>query len=379
MRKKVIFEDWLEKANLIWNGKYNYNEVKENWIDSRSKVPITCNQCGHRWLIKPSDHVAKSRLCGCPKCKYDDKRLDLNNLIKRFKKIHNNKYDYSEIKIYQNNHTKLPIICKEHGMFYQTVSSHLRGSGCPKCAYLNSSKKQTLSLNEFLKRKEEKFGNRYEVLEYKGMSKIGIFLCNECNTIFKTKSSNFLMYDGCCPKCKYEKISISERISNEEFLKRVYKIHKKRYEYLSKYEHAQSIIKIKCKKCCYIFEQKACYHLNGRGCPKCNNSKGENKIMDYLDENEITYETQFRFNDCKLEKPLPFDFYLPEYNICIEYDGEQHFKPVQFGGITEQRANELFKETIFRDGIKTEYCKQKGIKLIRISYKDDIEKILEVL
>jgi len=87
MRKKVIFEDWLEKANLIWNWRYNYDEVKENWIDSRSKVPITCNQCGHRWLIKPSDHVAKSRLCGCPKCKYDDKRLDLNNLIKRFKKF----------------------------------------------------------------------------------------------------------------------------------------------------------------------------------------------------------------------------------------------------------------------------------------------------
>ena len=90
-----------------------------------------------------------------------------------------------------------------------------------------------------------------------------------------------------------------------------------------------------------------------------------------MENNNINYIPQKRFKDCKDNKPLPFDFYLPILNICIEYDGEQHFKSKEhFGGeqgfLTRQK----------HDQIKTDYCKNNNIPLLRISYKDNIEEKL---
>lgn len=72
-----------------------------------------------------------------------------------------------------------------------------------------------------------------------------------------------------------------------------------------------------------------------------------------------------RFNDCRNIRPLPFDFYLPEHRISIEYDGKHHYKPVpQFGG------NDYLEKTKIHDNIKTEYCLVNNIRLLRISYTD---------
>lgn len=93
----------------------------------------------------------------------------------------------------------------------------------------------------------------------------------------------------------------------------------------------------------------------------------------------IDYETEYRFEDCKDTRSLPFDFYIKSKNICIEYDGEQHFIPIRFNkNITQEEMNEKFKSQQYRDKIKTEYCKNNNIKLIRIPYTDfdNIEKIL---
>ena len=78
-------------------------------------------------------------------------------------------------------------------------------------------------------------------------------------------------------------------------------------------------------------------------------------------------------------KTLPFDFYIPDLNICIEYDGEQHFEPVDFGGKGKEYAEKRFKAQQKRDNIKTEYCKNNNIKLIRIPYWefDNVENILK--
>ena len=97
----------------------------------------------------------------------------------------------------------------------------------------------------------------------------------------------------------------------------------------------------------------------------CLKSKGENKIIQILKNLSIDFISQIKFDECKDKKHLPFDFYLPEYNCCIEYDGEQHFKPVNhFGG--EQQ----FKRRQKNDKIKTEYCIENDIRLIRIPYTD---------
>ena len=92
----------------------------------------------------------------------------------------------------------------------------------------------------------------------------------------------------------------------------------------------------------------------------------------YLTNNNINFIHQFSFNDCINIRKLPFDFYLPEHNTCIEFDGEQHFKPLKrFGG--EQNFIYIQKN----DEIKNKYCLEKNIKLIRIKYNQNIIKILE--
>lgn len=113
--------------------------------------------------------------------------------------------------------------------------------------------------------------------------------------------------------------------------------------------------------------------LIGIGCPSCNSSKGEKQVEEYLKENLIPYKAQHTFNGCRYKKKLPFDFYLPTLNVAIEYDGIQHFEPVEvFGG------KESFELQVIKDNIKNIYCKDKGIKLIRIPYTvDDIGEFLD--
>ena len=83
----------------------------------------------------------------------------------------------------------------------------------------------------------------------------------------------------------------------------------------------------------------------------------------------ILFEKQKRFSDCRDKNPLPFDFYLPEYNMCIEYDGRQHFEPVNFGGGL-QETKDNFQLTNRHDKIKTQYCIDNNIKLLRIPYTE---------
>ena len=105
----------------------------------------------------------------------------------------------------------------------------------------------------------------------------------------------------------------------------------------------------------------------GCGCPKCNNSKGEMSIMKILDDVKINYEYQKSFKDCRNKLPLSFDFYLIDYNICIEFDGRQHFQIIEkWGGIDELASTQK------RDQIKNEYCHNNNIRLYRIKYDEDI-------
>jgi hypothetical protein len=114
-------------------------------------------------------------------------------------------------------------------------------------------------------------------------------------------------------------------------------------------------------------------HLSGKGCSICNESKGEKLIYNFLVNNNIKFVKQKRFLDCKNVHTLPFDFYLPDYNVCIEYNGEQHYNPVKyFGGIKSFNLQKI------NDNIKSNYCLQNNIKLIIIN-KNNEKKINKLL
>ncbi len=103
------------------------------------------------------------------------------------------------------------------------------------------------------------------------------------------------------------------------------------------------------------------YKKTSCGCSKYSNM--EQFIIDCLNKNKILNVPQARFTDCRNKYPLPFDFYLPEYNTCIEFDGEQHFRPIKFFG-----GDEEFRYRQQNDEIKNNYCAEHHINLIRLPY-----------
>ncbi len=120
------------------------------------------------------------------------------------------------------------------------------------------------------------------------------------------------------------------------------------------------------------FSQSPSHHMRGSGCPGCNESKGEKYIKKILKEKNINFEFQKTFFDCinpKTKRKLPFDFYLTDLNICIEYDGQQHFEEWRMSDI--DLAKKKLSEIKFRDNIKTEYCLKKNTNLLRIKFDEN--------
>ena len=281
-------------------------------------------------------------------------RSNTKDFIEKAIKVHGNKYDYSLVE-YTTCKAKNKIICRKHGIFEQNANNHLQGKGCPKCGGRFKRTTET-----FIKEAKRINGDAfdYSLVEYINCETKIKIICNSCHKEFIQNPNNHLRKRG-CPLCR------GRYRTNEDFIEEANKVHKKEYDYsLINYINSESKIKIICKKH-GIFEQIPYLHLSGTGCPKCKASYGEKMIRNFLDENNVLYEEQKKFEDCKNKLPLPFDFFLPEYNTCIEFQGIQHFKPVKhFGG------NKAFLEQKERDEIKKEYCKKNNIPLIEITYNN---------
>lgn len=179
-----------------------------------------------------------------------------------------------------------------------------------------------------------------------------------------------------CVQCGLEKLSQQAKLSEDIYVERL----KNRFPHISlkgRYDGITRLADFHCDCCHNDFVDYANY-VTRRGCPICDSSSMEQEISKILTKHNISYKPQFSFADCKDQRALPFDFYLPEYNILIEYDGQQHYKPVNFGGIGDEEAFENFKITQSHDSIKTSYSEKNNISLLRIPYweSNNIETII---
>ena len=286
------------------------------------------------------------------------KKLNTIKFIEISNKVHGDKYDYSLVK-YFNNKTKVKIICPKHGTFEQRPDAHVNGFGCSKCTYDNKKSNNDV----FLKRANEIHDNKYDysLVEYiNAKTKIKI-ICPKHGIFEQTPGTHINQKHGCL-KCQ------GQNKSSLEFIEECSKIHNNKYDY-SLVEYINSIIKVKIICPVHgIFEQKPNDHRKGCGCPMCNISKGETIIKKYLGDNNIKYIQHYSFNDCKNKNLLWFDFYLLDKNTCIEYDGIQHYEPIEyFGGING------LKYIMKNDRIKDRYCKKMRINLIRFKYNENID------
>jgi protein-arginine kinase activator protein McsA len=353
--KRLSTEEFIENSIEIHGDIYDYSMV--NYIDNNTKIEITCKICGNTFLRTPHYHLKKNVKNGCKKCYSNSQKLTNKAFIEKAVRIHGDKYNYNMVS-YEKTNKKVKIICPIHGVFEQLPNSHLSGHGCRKCI---------TNTKEFIDKSKKIHGNKYDysLVEYVNNKDKIIIICKKHGTFEQSPKEHI---SGCgCSKCG---------ITTEEFLNKCDKIHGNKYDYsLVEYVKAKEKIKIICKKH-GIFNQLATNHLNGRGCPFCKESKGEAKIKNLLTSKNINYERQYVFDDCRGNKNsvLYFDFFLKDYNLCIEYDGIQHYEPIEFfGGING------FNETIRRDSIKTKYCSDNQIELIRIKHTDNVENILSTI
>ena len=126
MKKKLTQKEFIDRSLIIHNNAYDYSLVE--YDNNKIKVRIICFKHGEFWQ-SPSKHLKGQ---GCPICAIDKITDNTNIFINKSKLIHGEKYDYSLIN-YKNSKINIRIICFEHGEFWQTPSNHLSGHGCPKC------------------------------------------------------------------------------------------------------------------------------------------------------------------------------------------------------------------------------------------------------
>ena len=296
------------------------------------------------------------------------RKLTTKIFIERAQKIHEDKYDYSKV-YYITNKIKVEIICPIHGSFLQQPNNHMNGIPCPKCGYEKRAITKTLDTKCFIKKSKILHGNKYDYSKSKYINtRSRIEIICPIHGGFWMLPSNHLQ--GCiCFKCSRLQASKKTNKNTEYFLQKSLETHGITYDYSkSKYINARTKIEIICRKH-GSFWQIPTSHYDGIGCPFCASSKGEQYIEKILQNNNIQYVYQKKFSECIHKNTLPFDFYLPNHNICIEYDGEQHFEPINiFGG------EKTFLKNKKHDKIKNVFCYENNIKLIRIPYweKDNI-------
>jgi hypothetical protein len=165
-----------------------------------------------------------------------------------------------------------------------------------------------------------------------------------------------------CPECYGNK-----KLDTNEFVKRAILKHGDKYDYSQvNYSNRRTPVKIVCKEHGEFFQLPG-EHLNGHGCPKCYHSNLEDDIRCFLEKNNIKFEEQKTFDGLRLKRDLRFDFYLEEYGVAIECQGEQHYVPVNFGNGNNKNIEESLEKLQNRDRLKNEYCVLHGIKLIKYS------------
>lgn len=358
---KLKQEDFINRAKA----KYpNYDYDKVEYINNKTKVAIKCPTHGY-FYVRPDCHLNGT---GCPSCG-GTKKMNTEEFIKKAQFVHNNYFTYNNC-IYKDSNSKVIVTCPIHGDFEVKANNHLNGANCKKCQIekinhninklpvINNSTKK-LTTEEFIKRAKDVHGEKYDY------SKTRYIKSNEKVTItcpihgdFKITPNHFLSGRGCA-KC-----SKNKQLTNDEFISRLKEIHGKKFTYeKTKYKSTHEHVIVTCVKH-GDFVVTPANILRGKGCPICLESKLENEIKNLLNENNIDFIEQKRFD--WLEKQS-LDFYLPKYKIAIECQGIQHFKSIDFFG-----GEESFQKQIDRDNKKRDLCFGNNIKLLY--YNDIIDK-----
>ena len=359
--RKINVEEYIKKVNIVHNNLYCYDLVDN--IKAKSNINIICKK--HGVFTQRNDHHLNGSIC--PKCRNEQRSISQEEFIIRANKTHNNFYNYSKT-VFKAMKQNIIIICPIHGEFEQSPEVHIYNTGGCKECFKDRIK---LSFEDFKDRVNKKYNNFFDYSKsyFKSMDDDIIIICPIHGEFIKSPNNHLVSHGckQCLEEYRLNKLQI-------DFIEKSKILHHNKYDYSKVvYKSAKTNVEIICPIHGSFFQQPT-KHLCKHKCPYCKESKGETEITYLLKINNIKHIKQFGFDNCRDINKLSFDFYLPDFNTCIEFDGEQHFKIIEMWGgekdfITRQK----------RDNIKNEYCKNNNINLIRIRYDENIEEKIKFL
>ncbi len=371
-RQLKTTKKFVAQARKVHGNFYSYEKVE--YTGSDTPVIITCPIHGD------FHQVANSHLQGrgCPDCANvgTSRRqlLTTKKFVTQARKVHGNFYSYEKVE-YRGTSKKVIITCPIHGDFEQRPNGHLRGQGCFHCGKIKRSRSLLYTTEEFIAKAREIHEDFYSYKKVNHIhSNTSVIITCPIHGDFEQKPISHLSGKG-CQSCGRERASNSNRYSAKEFITKSKVVHGNFYNY-SKVNYIRNDIAVIIE--CPIhgdFKQKPTIHLGGHGCPSCNQSSGEQRIAEFLDNLNISYTQEKRFDNCRSKKPLPFDFHfsINGMNFLIEYDGVHHFEPVTNWGGQDRLA--LVQ---YHDAIKDDFADQHDYILIRVPYTaNDIEAFLQ--
>lgn len=307
------------------------------------------------------------------------RKKTIQEVIDSLSEIWGNEYDYSLIVEYQNNKAPLPIICKKHGVFYQSYADHSKHHGCPQCANEKTGLRCRLTLQQFFEKASSVHSSKYDysLIDKKSFNstfKVPI-ICPE-HGVFMQKPHDHLSGRGCY-RCGKANMAKKQALTRDDIVSRCNKVFNSKYDYslFTEYHSKKDIIRVICPKH-GVWEVNVSNHLyRHSGCPRCKRSMGEEKIGRFLNKIGIEYMEQYKIGNEYLfcqNVVLFVDFYLPNKNLVIEYNGIQHYQESPFFNTRD------FAQQQERDNAVRQYCKNHKIKLIEIPYTEyeNIEQIL---
>lgn len=299
-------------------GKFFNVKIEDLPQYSKAIISLRCDYCGKEYTTNYSNYYKKKdkSIDACVNCKIN--KSIATSLPKRQEQLLyavQQKCDELGYKLLSNktdivrNTSYIRYKCPKHGEFEMRIANLLTGKKCPKCNLENRSCVYRLEQSEIIKRVKECGGNILNPQDYINQAEQNLkFICSDCGKVFISSFRNYTQHGG-------------------------------------------------------------------QVCPSCNKhneSIGEKKIRHYLEEHNISFKQEFWFNDCRDKYPLPFDFYLPNANTIIEFDGRQHFGSTTFFHHSQET-------TPIHDKMKNQYCQDNNIDLIRIPYWqiNNIDSILD--
>lgn len=341
--KLLTPEIFKEDATALHNGYYDYSLV--SFERGKDLVKIICPVHGVFEQSAESHRFGFGCLgCGVEFHSKRKREVSANKFADSARTLHGDAYDYSNVD-YQGSAVPVEIICRDHGVFFQRADVHLRGSGCPKCGFKRRVAGRRRDPDDIISQLNAVHQGRYKYTRdsIEGVGKVMEIICPD-HGAFRATPSNHIAGKG-CPACKSRKISDALRKPFGAVIADFQRIHGTKYDYSNvTYINTDTPVAIVCPSH-GEFEQAPYNHLSGRGCPYCKESAGEVLVASALFELGVSFEREWRNHDCRPRgRPLPFDFFIVDLNALIEFDGEQHFRPVRFGGMSKEDAEKTLKK-----------------------------------